>query len=129
MLVNSHAACIFGQLNTGRRLPMRQIPIILLFCTALAGCATDPFRVVPLPAGTDPHRELERLESGLEQASDQDVDVYSGRYYAKAQAAIEEAKACRSSGGSNVEILQRLSDARAYLDYAIWRAGFGREAL
>jgi hypothetical protein len=108
--------------------PARLLLLSMTLCT-WAGCATDPFRVVPLPPGSDPNREISKLEGRLVQASNDDVDVYSGHYYERAKDALEDAKNDRSGGASNEDLLETLSGARADLDYAIWRASIGRHEL
>jgi hypothetical protein len=93
----------------------------------LTACASD--RVRSNPENGDPTQEMARVESDLQDASDRDIDVYSGQSFNQAQSDLDEAKNLRSSGGAVAEILKKLGEAQSQLAFAEKRARIARMAL
>ena len=96
----------------------------------LGGCATERITRAPYAPTSNPNQEMSTLQTRMiDDAGDKDVDVLSKKNYQEASQALRDAKQLRNQGQSREDILDRLSEARAYLILAENRATVARRLL
>lgn len=100
------------------------VPLLLL-----TGCATEPLRVNPLPAGTNVDKELASLTQRLKKAQRYGTDLIAEASFNKAATALMTAQEQRGKPNSEPELLKMLAESRAYLSYAEARTELVRHLL
>lgn len=88
------------------------------FATAalLAGCATTPPNVQPLPANADTITEIQKTDEMLKEARAQQYDVLSPNNYTEAEKTLNKAKKYKEKGKAPEKILEQVSYSRAWLE-------------
>lgn len=100
---------------------MRTYALIALIYTLVSfsfGCANKAKRVA-FPEGANPSIEMSRLESDIQQAELNQVDITSPNYFDVAKRKLAEARKQESEGKSEKKILETLGDARGNFNYAL----------
>ncbi|MGK5090316.1 hypothetical protein WDW86_22445 [Bdellovibrionota bacterium FG-2] len=103
--------------------------VLTIGAIGLAGCTTMSIPIKPLPPGTDLENEFPKIESQLSAAKENDVDYLSATHYAKAEAALNQAREQSIQGASYNEIAEKLAEAQSFLAHAENRAAIARGLL
>lgn len=115
---------------------MKKIPayihiILLLLLAVLSGCAstmTQP-AVQQTVSMENTINKISELESEMDQARQEQIDVLSPGSFAKAEASFNKAKSGAEKGKQISSILENTTDAREHLDDAIENAKVARTML
>lgn len=100
---------------------MLKFTILAAFMTLLSfsmGCAN---KAVPVefPIGSSPSVEMGRLETDIQQAELDQVDITAPEYFSVAKRKMAEARKMESEGKSDDKILKTVGEGRGNLNYAI----------
>ncbi len=93
-----------------------------------AACA-PALKVKPIDLEADPTAQVQSLKDALEAARQEDVNLLSPTWFARADASAAEAARLRSRGGEIEAILEAVARGRAQLDQARRFAGIARAEL
>jgi OmpA-OmpF porin, OOP family len=88
--------------------------VVLVFSFILFACGHD-IKKADLPATANPNEEITRLESDLNKAQEQHLDVLAPEDYKKAQKALADAKEGQRDQDSQADILEDVGYGQAYL--------------
>ncbi len=95
----------------------KPISVLALLALTVSGCASSA-KKFDYPAGTVSSEEMTRMETEMNSAMRNNVDVLSPTHFSKAQDKFQDAKKASSKGKPNNEILEDLGYARIQLEAA-----------
>lgn len=81
----------------------------------LVACSTTPSNVQEFSSTADPSQEINNLQTNLEKAKLEQVNVLSPKNYEKASKQLSKAKEARSDNDGNKEILKEVAIGNAWL--------------
>lgn len=88
-------------------------------CVAiLAACAHHDVKKATISSTASPSDEIARMESAIQEARNQEVNLLSPQYFEKSEKSLNEAKEDYQDKESNKEILENVAYSEAYLDKA-----------
>ena len=104
--------------------------IVLLTITLLtAGCSGPKLKVEPIPVPTNPTEEAGKLEADITRARQQQVNILSPTWFARAEASHNEASRLIAEKGAIGQISNHLAQGYAELDKAQEISKLARTAL
>ncbi len=90
----------------------------LVFIALLSACGAPQIQVAKLQVTDDPSAQLTALTSAIFDGRQQQLNVLSPDWYAKAGVSLEKARKGMSIGESAAQILENIAYGQAYLDKA-----------
>jgi outer membrane protein OmpA-like peptidoglycan-associated protein len=90
----------------------------LVLIALLSACGAPKVQVAKLQATDDPSAQLTALTSAVFEGRQQQLNVLSPDWYAKAGASLEKARKGMSVGESAAQVLENVAYGQAYLDKA-----------
>ena len=94
------------------------LSMLLVFLSFSSGCANKA-KPVEFPEGASPSVEMGRLETDIQQAELDQVDITAPDYFSVAKRKLAEARKMESEGKPEHKILKTVGEARGNLNYAI----------
>lgn len=94
------------------------LSMLLAFLSFSSGCANKA-KPVEFPAGASPSVEMGRLETDIQQAELEQVDITAPDYFSVAKRKLAEARKMESEGRPEHKILKTVGEGRGNLNYAI----------
>ncbi|NIQ37659.1 MAG: OmpA family protein [Proteobacteria bacterium] len=110
----------------------RNIRFLLLLTAALyvlGACATNQSKVAPISKSMNPIERFNELDTDIGNARNNEVNVLSPTWFAKAERSLREAKELLDRGGELSKVSQKLVDGGAQLRRAEEMAQLARTAL
>jgi OmpA-OmpF porin, OOP family len=98
---------------------------LLLATATIVACSSEP-KVAEFDETTNPQTELDRLDNGIADARDHQVNVLSPENFMNAVKSRQDAIDYRASGKKQKKILHKIAVADAYLDKATTTADVSR---
>lgn len=100
---------------------MLKVTILAMFLTLISfsmGCANKA-KPVDFPEGASANAEMGKLETDIQQAELDQVDITAPEYFSVAKRKLAEARKMESEGKTDSKILKSVGEGRGNLNYAI----------
>lgn len=100
---------------------MLKVTILAMFLTLISfsmGCANKA-KPVNFPEGASANAEMGKLETDIQQAELDQVDITAPEYFSVAKRKLAEARKMESEGKTDSKILKSVGEGRGNLNYAI----------
>jgi outer membrane protein OmpA-like peptidoglycan-associated protein len=105
------------------------VVFLCLIIWVLTSCATSELKIEPISTSENPIDHINRLDDGVGNARNNQVNVLAPMSFAKAEAALNSAKKSLERGGELSDILEKIAYGRAQLNSAEEMARLARTTL